>query len=577
MFEPIVIWIEWKLKAFLVWLMEGIALGLWYIEKACAWLADQIITNTVWETIVDSLVTSMSTSMPASLRTLLFGTGGGLFYIALMLISLTMIMPYFFQKGQQVIQLERLFAWSILVIALFISSTAGYDAIGLIETTRQDTIAGITSSWGTGNTSDFVARPMSATAAEINITEFELPAAFVSTYFPDPTGYNTETIVFYDAPLIGSNTSTFLVETEVSMSHRIAQGSLGLVLAILNLIPMAMVVILGLTFAMLTASALILIIFFVVALPLGIFEAGGNLLAQIATRYMTIWLLSIFISIFPSMLLGVAELTLSPPVTLTGLFTYIAILIVAVIATHHLAKWVYQISVEGFAVIGQSINATLQPYAYGGDIRHRLPGVDYLPPSYANASLGGAAAAAALPHVAGPALAASTIAGSFWLGSRFDRGRPPGMQSGMTVEEGSPATTPHVFQYIDPPQLSAPDVTEETPQLTPYATGDGPIRPEVIITEPKRLPEPTFRQPPPIILLGNGEANVPPATPFAPPPIMIVPNGAPNRSVNDSVPMPEAPSESMPSPFDGGSADGVPFPEMAEFPPDLPESFGEEA
>ena len=53
MFEPIVIWREWKLKVFLVWLMKGISLGLWYIEKACAWLADQIITNTVWETIVD--------------------------------------------------------------------------------------------------------------------------------------------------------------------------------------------------------------------------------------------------------------------------------------------------------------------------------------------------------------------------------------------------------------------------------------------------------------------------------------------------------------------------------------------
>ena len=56
------------------------------------------------------------------------------------------------------------------------------------------------------------------------------------------------------------------------------------------------------------------------------------MISQIASRYLLIWALSIFVSTFPAILLGIAELTLTPPVTLPGLFTYLAILIVAVIA-----------------------------------------------------------------------------------------------------------------------------------------------------------------------------------------------------------------------------------------------------
>ena len=492
MFEPIVIWLEWKLKVFLVWLMQALSLGIWYIEKACAWLVDQIINNTIWETIVDALVSSMSASMPDSLRTILFGTGGGLFYICLMIIALTMIMPYVFRQGQPVIQLERLFAWSVLVIALFISSTSGYDAIALIEGARQDTIQGIASSWGSGNTSDFVARPMSATAAEINVTTFELPAAFEATYFPAATAYETEEIVFYDAPLIGSNISTFLVETEASLQHRIAQASLGLVLVILNLIPTAMVIILGLTFAALTASALILIIFFVTALPLGIFEAGGNLLAQITTRYLTIWLLSIFVSIFPAMLLGVAELTLTPPVTMPGLFTYIAILVVAVIAMQHLAKWVYQVSMEGFSSIGQSLNSTIQPYAYGGNMRQPLPRPDRLPPAYANAALGGAAAAAAFPHLAGPALGGTAVAGAAWLGNRLDlRQQTPPMGGAVGGEVFGAADRPHVFQYLDEPKMATPQARPEAAVLEENAIeGSWTDTPELSAPDPVLLPAP---------------------------------------------------------------------------------------
>jgi hypothetical protein len=492
MLEGIATWLEALLKSAIIWLVKGVSLGVWYLEKVSAWVSEQIITSTIWETITNNILASLAASLPDTLRTVLFGAGGGLFYIALIGVSLMLVVPHLLQNGNQPVQFERVMGWSMLVVVMFISSTAGYDAIGGIEQLRIQTINGIVSGWGTGSVTDFVARPMSATAAEINVNEFLLPAAFATEYFPAPTAYEVVEIIFYDAPLLGSNSATVTVETDDSLAFRTTQATLGIVLAIVNLVPTIMVVILAMSFAALTASALVLILFFLLSIPVGLFEVGGVLLSQIASRYVIVWALSIFIATFPAMLLGVADLTLTPPVTLPDLFTYIAVLLVAVVAVQHVAKWVYQVAVDIFAGIGQTLNTTLMPQMYGGYVGP-TPTPNQLPPAYANYALGAAAlgglsttmassqAGQVATHMVHGGLTAAGL-GVGWAASKLT-------QVGTAEEGKSQANTQLVPHYAE--TAVAPPKKQPATHVFAYLDDPSVIEGEFVELESKQLAEPS--------------------------------------------------------------------------------------
>ncbi|MEM7802471.1 MAG: hypothetical protein AAF633_24975, partial [Chloroflexota bacterium] len=410
MLGPLIQWIQCQFQNLLILIVRGVSVGLWYVEKVIAWLADQIVSGDIWDTIVEGLLTGMGESMPTTLRSVMFGTGGGIFYLAIMFLGLIFIMPHLMRESKMM-ELPRVLGWAIFITALFISSTAGYDLIAMIEGARMEmmtTVAGV----GGAPISSLVGTPMSATEAEINVTEFALPAAYQDEYFPDPTGFETLELVFYDNFIMGSNTATLLVEEADSLAFRQRQALLGMVLVILNIIPTGMVLILMLSFAALTAGSLVLIIFFVICLPAGLFEIGMEIVKQVIGRYVLVWVVSLLLAIFPSAVLGLADITLTPPVTLTGLFTYVGVLLVAVYATFHVARWVVSIFTESFLQIGHSINAALIPYAYGGygERGYSMGGVprpDQLPPRYAMGTVGAAAAVGAVgaaPPYTGPRL-----------------------------------------------------------------------------------------------------------------------------------------------------------------------------
>jgi hypothetical protein len=481
MLEGLARWLEIVLKSAIIWVVKGLSLAIWYLEKVAAWVSEQIITSTIWETISDNMMNSLAAALPDTFRNILFGTGGGLFYIAMIGVSLILVVPHLLKNGNQPVQFERVMGWSMLVVVMFIASTAGYDALSGIEQLRMQTINGIVSGWGGGSVTDFVARPMSATPAEINVNEFLLPAAFEAEYFPAPSAFELIEITFYDAPLIGSNSATVTVETADSIAFRTTQATLGSVLAIVNLIPTVMVVILAMSFAALTASALVLILFFLLSVPVGLFEVGGALLSQIASRYVIVWALSIFIATFPAMLLGVADLTLTPPVTLPDLFTYIAVLLVAVVAVQHVAKWVYQVAIDIFAGIGQTLNSTLMPHMYGGYVGP-TPTPNQMPPAYANYALGAAALSGLGTTVASSQagqVATNLVHGGVtaaglgmgWAASKLtgqaEQQNEPSASSQLVTQYGETAVAPtpsppatHVFAYLDDPSVIDGEFTE---------------------------------------------------------------------------------------------------------------------
>ena len=90
------------------------------------------------------MVTALSADLPPVLRNILFGAGGGLFYMALILAGLCRIVPQLMNYGRRIVELGRILLMSVLVITLFISSTAGYDFIIGIEMARQDLSSTIT-------------------------------------------------------------------------------------------------------------------------------------------------------------------------------------------------------------------------------------------------------------------------------------------------------------------------------------------------------------------------------------------------------------------------------------------------
>lgn len=412
MLEPLITWAAYRLVNFLINILWAISLALWYIEKAVAWLGDQIVTNNIWETIIEGLLTGMAASMPATLQTIMFGAGGGLFYLALIVVGILLLIP-FISRVQPVLEVQRVFGWTLVVTFLFISSTSGYDIINVVEQGRMGMMSNIASGYGSNQVSQLVAGPMSATAAEINVNEFQLPAAYEDIYYPDPTAFETVEVVFYDAPLIlGTSSATLTVETNDSLNNRISQASLGIVLVILNLIPMGMVAILVASFVGLTATSLVILLFFIMALPLGMFESGMLVITQIIRRYLLIWILSIFMAVFPGTLLGVAELTLVPPVTLESLFLYIGVLLVAVYATYHVARWVFNIATESFSVIGQSLNAV----AFGS-VAASTGGM-----GSAGMPLPGQATGMPIPHQLPPSAAMGTVAAAMVAPSLIQTG-----------------------------------------------------------------------------------------------------------------------------------------------------------
>lgn len=434
MLEPLLEWLESLLGNLLIQIIRGICMGVWYVEKAIGWLADQVISSQAWESIINTMTSNLSLIMPDTIEQIVFGAGGGLFYLAIGLLGLALSIPILFKNSQKLVaEVPRVLGWTAFMLVLFVSSTAGYDAISLIETARLDAIQHLSNGWNQTRVSYLLASPMSASPDDLTIDSFQLPPAFEALYFPDPTAFETRTITFYDAPLIGTLESTITIETPESRETRAQQASLAILLTTLNIIPTGVVAMLGFIFLALTATAFVLILFTVISLPLGLFEVGMAVLSQVASRYLLVWFLSLFAAIFPGVLLGISELTLTPPITLQGLFLYTAILLVAAYAVYHVSRWVGNVALDSFAVIGQAINTALIQMGASATI---APAPQQLPPTYALGAVGAAVGAYGMSQ--------ASLMPLMGIASTF---APEPTTTTETQTHTEPA--PHVFSYLE--------------------------------------------------------------------------------------------------------------------------------
>ena len=291
--------------------MEKFTGLLWFVERLAVNFAQFALSGTLWTQIREAIL--------GMLASILGGSGGvldviirgpnGLFYLALVLAGIIMIVQ-FAVFVQRPVKVERVFLWGVFIIALFIGSTQGFDMIGALEQLRVNLMQTVLSG-ETVDLSSLVGAPMRATAAEAVTVEeakpLALPLAFTATYFPGvenlevwqfrvrvPTPLNNIIDVVFPGNLF----------QEGALTTASSQAVGGLLLALLTLVPAAVLFLAGLILMLLTAASLVLIIFFVAALPLGFFEFGATILGGITRQYMGIVLLSLFTAIFIRILAG---------------------------------------------------------------------------------------------------------------------------------------------------------------------------------------------------------------------------------------------------------------------------------
>ena len=312
---------------------------LWFSEKAAVVLANYALEGQLWTQIRESILTLLANIMGGSggVLDLIIRGPNGLFYLALILAGLILIIP-FAVFGQRPVKLERVFLWGVFIIALFVGSTQGFDLIGALENLRVALMQTILSG-ETVELSDLVAAPMSATSTEattfVDTAPLVLPATFDNQYFPDPAeaeGWHFRVLVASALNnLIDVVFPATLIEDE-ALQEMGVQAIAGIILALLTLVPAFVLLLVAVILMLLTAASLVLILFFVAAIPLGFFEFGATILGNIAKQYGGIVVISLFAAIFVRILAALGVGIFGNDFGIAGMIVYIAGLGLVIIA-----------------------------------------------------------------------------------------------------------------------------------------------------------------------------------------------------------------------------------------------------
>lgn len=117
--------------------LRGIAGLLWFANKVVLFLFGKVSQANFILDIRDRLMDMLYSEMPGILRQVIYQGGGeglGLFYVALLFAGILMTVPFIGQY--RLVRLDRALLWGVLVFALFVGGSTGYDIIRLIENMR---------------------------------------------------------------------------------------------------------------------------------------------------------------------------------------------------------------------------------------------------------------------------------------------------------------------------------------------------------------------------------------------------------------------------------------------------------
>lgn len=332
----------------------------WWAEKLGNAIATFLMSEDLWSLLLDGLLQTATSAAPSLFQTLLFSPTG-LFYIALCLAGVLLIISY---GDRQIAEPSQVLLWGLLVSALFVSTTLGYDLVGQLEAARRWTaLEAMTAVAPNGEVSDLITIPMRATPEEVTDLGWTLPAQFTTAFYYEPTEFITQSAVLVDTWLTGQIILEVQVEVEAAQETRKQAAWQGVLLAVLTLAPAAIEAMFGLIFATIAASVLVLIIFFLAVLPLGFFSFGKAILHSIVSQYTFLWALTLAGSIFVGLLLGTGQLFLPGTPDLAAVVSYLPILVVVAIALSYLLRLTLRAMQGTLGMVSATLRTTLSERA----------------------------------------------------------------------------------------------------------------------------------------------------------------------------------------------------------------------
>jgi len=269
--------------------IAAIDMLVWFVDRLVLAVYDAAVNGAWLETFRGDLLDNLANFLPDTLRQITLGPTG-IMYIALALAGVLMTIPlYFSGTGSKLVRPERVLVWGVVITALFISGTIGYDLIGGIESLRVDIVRNMMGGEDTQDSAEtLVLTPMLASHAEADLifdNLNQLPGQFMEAYFP-PVQKIEVSVKTIESGWFGAiNTE---VESQDSKLARIRGASQSLLYGLISLGAAIVVILFAIAFIFLGVAALILVLFLMAALPLGFFEFGNMILMSIMERYIQI-------------------------------------------------------------------------------------------------------------------------------------------------------------------------------------------------------------------------------------------------------------------------------------------------
>lgn len=369
--------VQWFLDATTFWLvsiLKQIATVIWMVQRAIGATANLITTSDFWSGGLEMLLDELSEGLPSAYTNILLGNSG-LMYLGLIMAGTFLLLPQFVVRRRPV-ELDRVIYWAMFVSMLFISSSAGFNFIRGLEMARLNMSQSVrTNTVPGGSMAGIVTGMVGATEAEVtdvSIFEWSLPNFMETTFFEYEGTIDEIEIVYYDIDLLGVLQTTKIdvltVDTPESRIERINMAMEGLWRVVFNIVPTALALIILGIFVLLAVQAVMCIIYFLFVLPVGMFEFGTNMLAEIAQRYLMIWIISILVGVLPSIMISINDvLFFDDGFEVTDLVSdmviYLFTTIVICLVMLQLAKTVNNMVGDTYKVFGEAINAGIRPHA----------------------------------------------------------------------------------------------------------------------------------------------------------------------------------------------------------------------
>jgi hypothetical protein len=287
-------WTEVRAVNLEISLLKGVTRIFWLFPQIAYTASSYVVTDSFLDGIREAMVGQLTQIMPPILEEAVGGPSG-LFVISLLLAGIFMTFPFLAQM-QNIVSAPRVIGWMLLLSALFLFNTYGYDMIAGFEEIRlglmRTAMGGSAESSGTGLYS-LVTGPMRASAEDME-TFFAFPPEFEEGFFPVDKATRELRVVIAENGLLDRLTKEPAeIETPESAANRMGAAWVGFaVVFIVGLISIVLILFAAL-FSVLAAAALLLIFFFIAALPLGFFELGGQILMSIGKQYMYVFALSL--------------------------------------------------------------------------------------------------------------------------------------------------------------------------------------------------------------------------------------------------------------------------------------------